>query len=313
MSSSASRSLKSSAKSLARSILGCLGSANYSGTKNKGRAEQEQLWIEIAEASTVTASGGVGSKVLELKDSRPLTQQIPQANVLENGYSAYEEKDWRSHFASKLSGRGLEIGPLHRPMVQHDGMQVEYIDRSTVAELREHYPELRDLPLVDPDIIGDAQSMDNVQDDQYNFVIAAHVIEHMRNPIKALKEWVRVTQSGGHIYMIVPDKRAIFDRPRVRTTLEHLILDFHRPSLVRDYEHFLDYAVHVHGKKGEAALKNADELAESDYSIHFHVFLPTDIMRMCRWFSEHVYPIRVLEGPVGSPRSDEFHLLIQKV
>ena len=287
-----------------------------SSDRRQSKLEQDQLWSEISKRSSVKSrakfSGKSSVQGMGLVSSSVLVEQIPQARVTENAYSAYEAADWRSHFASRLSGKGLEIGPLHRPMIRHDKMEIDYIDRCTVAELREHYPELRDLPLVEPDIIGDAQSLDNIEAESYDFVISAHVIEHMRNPIKAMKEWVRVLKPRGLIYMIVPDKRAIFDRPRVLTNLEHLILDYQRPSLVRDYEHFLDYAVHVHGKKGEAAIRNADELVESDYSIHFHVFLPSDILRMCQWFSENVFPIKVKEGPIGAPHSDEFHLLIEK-
>ena len=222
-----------------------------------------------------------------------------------------EAKDWRSYFASKLSGRGLEIGPLHRPMVKHWRMKIDYIDRSTVEELRHHYPELAALPLVEPDIIGDAQTLDNVADCSYNFLIAAHVIEHMKNPLRALNEWCRVVRPGGLIYLIAPDKRATFDINRVRTSLEHIVLDYILPSADRDYEHYLDFALRVHHKSGIEALDEADDLLRRDYSIHFHVFMPIDVLNLINWFSENVRPLKVLEGPVMSPGSDEFHFLLQ--
>ena len=134
----------------------------------------------------------------------------PQAVILEENLQAFEARDWRTHFASKLSGRGLEIGPLHRPMVRHGGMEVEYIDRCTVAELREHYPELGALDLIEPDIIGDAQTLDNIPENSYDFLISAHVIEHMKNPLYAMEVWCRSVKPGGLIYLIVPDKRVIF-------------------------------------------------------------------------------------------------------
>ncbi len=238
------------------------------------------------------------------------TTAIPQA-VIEDDTVLVEERDWRTHFASRLSGRGLEIGPLHRPMVKHWRMKIDYIDRLTVAELREHYPELNDLPLVEPTIIGDAQTLSNVDDVAYDFVIAAHVIEHMKNPILALNQWCRVVRPGGLIYLIAPDKRVTFDKLRVRTPLEHLILDYILPSDERDYEHYLDFAIRVHHKAGIEALDNADELIAKDYSIHYHVFIPVDILNVLQWFSANVRPITVLEGPVMSPGSDEFHYLIQ--
>jgi SAM-dependent methyltransferase len=247
-----------------------------------------------------------------LRAKKVLTE-IPQANILEENLQAFEIRDWRTHFSNQLSGKGLEIGPLHRPMVRHSGMEIDYIDRCSVKELREHYPELNDLPLVEPHIIGDAQTLDNIPDAEYDFVIAAHVIEHMKNPLAALEAWVRVTKNGGKVYLIVPDKRVIFDKHRVRTTLEHIILDYLKPSQERDYEHYLDYARFVHDKMGSDAIIEADRLIETDYSIHFHVFIPTDVINVLSWFNENVSKIEILEGPVMSPGSDEFHFMLKVI
>ena len=240
-----------------------------------------------------------------------ITPGIPLAEVTDSSLKAIEMRDWRTHFSNQLSGRGLEIGPLHRPMVKHDGMRVEYIDRCTVKELREHYPELNDLPLVEPDILGDAETLSSVPDAEYDFLISAHVIEHMKNPLGSLKQWCRVLKSGGLLYLIVPDKRVTFDKKRVRTTLGHIIKDYQSPSNERDYEHYLDYAIHVHDKDGNEALAEADRLITTDYSIHFHVFLPVDILRVLNWFSANVRPITIQEGPVMAPGSDEFHFLVR--
>jgi hypothetical protein len=236
---------------------------------------------------------------------------IPQASVHDGGVRSLEFRPWRQHFVSRLKGHGLEIGPLHRPMELHDGATVDYIDRCTVADLRAHYPELNDLPLVEPDVIGDAETMAGVPDGRYDFVIASHVIEHMRNPIGSIATWCRVVKPGGLIYLVAPDKRTIFDRHRVRTTLEHLVLDYRQPSRERDHEHFLDYAVHVDGKAGNEGLAHAEKLAASDYSIHFHVYMPSDIVRLLEWFAANVRPVEVVEGPSMEPAGDEFHVLVR--
>ncbi len=238
--------------------------------------------------------------------------QVPQAKIVEVELEAFDFKDWREHFSSKLSGDGLEIGPLHRPLQKHNSMNVQYIDRYSVADLRSHYPELNDLPLVEPDILGDASTLEGVQSEQFDFVVSAHVIEHMPNPIAAIENWLRVTRTGGLLYLIVPDKRVIFDKNRMRTTLEHLILDYQQPSKKRDFEHFLDYAIHVHEKTGKAAIEEAQKLFDEDYSIHFHVFVPTDVKNLLQWISENVCPLKVIEGPCMAPKSDEFHFLIEK-
>jgi SAM-dependent methyltransferase len=236
---------------------------------------------------------------------------IPQAVVVDESLEMLMERDWREYYSRRLTGKGLEIGPLHRPMVRHEGMVVDYIDRCTVKELREHYPELNDLPLVEPNIIGDAETLANIKDKTYDFVIAAHVIEHMRNPLFALEQWCRVLKPKGRVYLIVPDKRITFDRNRVRTNIEHIIQDYRSPSLERDFDHFIDYAVHVHKKSGSEAIAEAERLVKTDYSIHFHVFLPADILNLIDWFSANIRPVKVVKGPSMSPGSDEFHLLLQ--
>jgi len=50
-------------------------------------------------------------------------------------------------------------------------------------------------------------------------------------------------------------------------------------------------------------------LDQMGYSIHFHVFLPQDVLSLLHWFSENVRSLEVVEGPWKSPGSDEFHLL----
>lgn len=188
---------------------------------------------------------------------------------------------------------------------------MEYIDRYTVKQLRKHYPELKDLPLVEPNIIGDGETLSTIADESYDFLVSSHVIEHMKNPIGSLEHWCRILKPGGQIYLIVPDKRAIFDRHRVRTALEHIILDYKRPSDERDFEHCLDYAKFVHGHSGNDALAFADNIVKTNYSIHYHVFIPEDIVRLVQWFSANVRPLTFVEGPVMTPERNEFHLLLQ--
>jgi SAM-dependent methyltransferase len=240
-----------------------------------------------------------------------LKTAVSLAQVEEQGLERFQDTDWRQYFSLKLAGRGLEIGALHRPLQRHDEMTVEYFDRYTTAELRENYPELRGLPLVEADVIGEAETLESVADAEYDFVVAAHVLEHMKNPILALQHWCRVLRPGGLLYLVVPDKRLTFDRLRLRTSIEHLILDYLEPSEERDREHYLDYAVWVNKKSGRAAVQEAERLRESDYSIHFHVFLPSDVVELLAWFSHHVHPIELVEGPSMGTTADEFHLLIR--
>lgn len=221
-------------------------------------------------------------------------------------------QDWRKICSQMLHGRGLEIGPLQKPMITHAGMAMEYIDRFTVADLRAQYPELNELPLVEPNIIGDAETLAPVPNNCYDFLIAAHVIEHMKNPIGALSHWLRVIKPGGFLYLVVPDKRITFDVHRARTSLAHIILDYKNPSAERDFEHYLDFAFSPRNKTGDAAIQEAEDMVKTDYSIHFHTFIPSDVVRLLTWFSENVSPVYTILGPAKVPDSEEFHFVLKK-
>lgn len=218
----------------------------------------------------------------------------------------------RRRFVRRLSGRGLEIGALHLPMATGRRRQIEYVDRLPLQELRRQYPELNHLPLVAPDILDDAETLGTVPDGEYAFVIAAHLLEHMRNPLRALETWCRVLRPEGLIYLVVPHPRHSFDRLRSRTLVEHLILDYEQPSTERDYEHYLEHAVCVDHKRGRDALAHAASLQAWDYSIHFHVFEPDHLVRALTWFSANIRPIDIVNGPaIGLLNKGEFHLLLR--
>lgn len=217
----------------------------------------------------------------------------------------------RESFVQRLHGRGLDIGPLHRPMVTHPDMKMEYIDRFPVEKLREHYPELAEHELAGPLFIDDAETLARTNNGRYDFVVAAHVIEHMRNPLLAIKNWLRVMAEKRFLYLVVPDYRAIFDRDRPLTTLEHIVMDYKEPSTERDWQHYKEYARLVDKAPDVAA--HAFDLLNRDYSIHFHTFTPESMVRMLNYFDERVEPITIVRGPeYDQGDKHEFNILIRK-
>lgn len=53
---------------------------------------------------------------------------------------------------------------------------------------------------------GDAMLMKGVPDASYNFVHSSHCLEHLQNPVTALKNWVRICKPGGYLIVMVPDE-----------------------------------------------------------------------------------------------------------
>ena len=176
----------------------------------------------------------------------------------------------RKRLAAWLSGSGIEIGALSRPLEIPPNAYVKYVDRMTVPELRHHYPELADLPLVPVDIIGSAEDLSILPDGSVDFVIANHVLEHMQYPIRALQSCMRVLRTGGILYLALPDARAGIDHDRELTTIEHL-LDEHRNGAEANREsHYRDWCANA--EKRDDVDEFVRKEMEMDYSIHFHVW-----------------------------------------
>jgi ubiquinone/menaquinone biosynthesis C-methylase UbiE len=141
-----------------------------------------------------------------------------------------------------LEGTGIESGALHNPMpVDRRRAMVRYVDRLPLEEQRRHYPSLP-TTLVVPDIIGDADRLTPLADASQDFVIANHLLEHLPDPIGALKEWYRVLRPGGILFLAPPDKRLTFDKNRPRTTLAHLVADHRDPGEGSRFRHYEEYA-----------------------------------------------------------------------
>lgn len=187
-----------------------------------------------------------------------------------------------------LQGNGIEVGALHNPLQVPDWVTVKYVDRLSVADLKQQYPELAELPLVEVDILDDGERLASITDGSQDFVIANHFIEHCQDPIRAIENALRVLKSGGILYMGVPDKRFTFDQYRALTPIDHLLKDYHEGPAWSREAHFLDYAKHAYlayktAEEGQDDPRIAEEAARfmaMDYSIHFHVWTQAEILEL---------------------------------
>lgn len=74
-----------------------------------------------------------------------------------------------------------------------------------VSNYREFFPGMktvRDWDLPD----GDAQFMASVPNNSFDWVHSSHCLEHMHDPMEALKNWSRILKPGGHMILLVPDE-----------------------------------------------------------------------------------------------------------
>lgn len=53
---------------------------------------------------------------------------------------------------------------------------------------------------------GDATFMEGVEDNSYFTVHASHVLEHVNDPVTAVRNWYRILAPGGHLIVLVPHR-----------------------------------------------------------------------------------------------------------
>ena len=180
--------------------------------------------------------------------------------------------------ATFLRGEGIEIGALHQPLPLPGGAKATYVDRMRVADLRGHYPELADLPLIEPDVLDDGETLATFADASQDFVVANHFLEHCQNPIAALQTLLRVLKPDGVLFLAVPDKRFTFDVDRPATPIEHLIRDYTDGPEWSRHQHFEEWVRLVNKQPENRVDANVGYLMSIDYSIHFHVWRAVDLL-----------------------------------
>jgi predicted SAM-dependent methyltransferase len=172
-----------------------------------------------------------------------------------------------------LHGEGIEIGALHYPMTVAADAQVRYVDRLPVAKLREHYPELNHLDLVNVDILDDGEQLRRFPDDSLDFIIANHMLEHTENPLGTIRQHLRKVRHNGVLYYAIPDRRYGFDTERKLTSFWHLLLDDKVGPKLSRKRHFKEWVRYINKITDPVrARAQLAELMRVNYSIHFHVW-----------------------------------------
>ena len=163
----------------------------------------------------------------------------------------------RSSGYALVSGNGLEIGALHEPADLPKGVRVQYFDAVNEAQAAALFPEIPRERLVKVDHVGDLDhgGLGRFRDGAFDFVVANHVLEHVANPVKAVREIFRICRTGGIVILAIPDKDYTFDRGRQLTPWAHLWSDYVgdvRESSADHYESFLRSAApHVFSEPPE--------------------------------------------------------------
>jgi len=125
--------------------------------------------------------------------------------------------------------------------------------------------------------ICEATDLRPIQNSTYDCILASHCLEHIANPLRALREWKRVLKEDGLLLLVLPHKEGTFDWRRPTTTLAHMIEDYRNEVGEDDLTHLPEIlALHdlAKDKPGgtpeqfrQRCLENAQKRA-----MHHHVF-----------------------------------------
>lgn len=119
----------------------------------------------------------------------------------------------------------------------------------------------------------------------YDAVLSSHVLEHLANPLGALREWLRILRPGGHLLIVLPHMAGCADHRRALTPLEHLVSDELRATGEDDATH-LEEVMHVHDLKRDPTAVDRSALHARvldnlhNRTVHHHVFTARSALAM---------------------------------
>ena len=184
------------------------------------------------------------------------------------------------------AGSGLEIGPLHMPLVPRDAAEVAYLDlydRDRLYEshkinpniTRDNIPEI-DFPMWDGTRM---RTLDEAAKEgaPFEWALASHVVEHVPDLVAWLQQVEAVTTPDGALVLVVPDRRFTFDAHRPPTTIGQ-ILQAHEdgdttPSVRAVYDH------HRTAVTGDPKKLHRSGPSEAETSVHDIGYTKTQIER----------------------------------
>ena len=131
--------------------------------------------------------------------------------------------------------------------------------------------------------LREAYALTGIAEASYDAVLSSHCLEHLANPLAALREWRRIVRPGGHLLLALPDPARTFDHRRPVTKLAHLVSDYKKQTSEDDLTH-LEEVLALHDLDLDPAAGSAtafearcrDNLRHR--CLHHHVF-DLDLLR----------------------------------
>jgi SAM-dependent methyltransferase len=143
-----------------------------------------------------------------------------------------------SKYATQLEF-GLEIGASYRPTFpKQKNWNVKTLDHTNKTGLLEKYgslsvPKEKLDEIEEVDVVWNGKPYSEMFDknSKFDYVVAAHVIEHTEDLLDFFNQLSIILKEGGFIFLAVPDKKATFDFYRPISTIGDVILGSLNPKL----------------------------------------------------------------------------------
>ena len=154
--------------------------------------------------------------------------------------------------------------------------------------------------------ICDATDLKPIETSSYDSVLASHCLEHVANPIRALREWKRVLRPDGLLLLVLPHKDGTFDWRRPTTSLAHMVEDYCHDVGEDDLSH-LSEILELHDLQRDEAAGSRDNFHRrclqnfSNRAMHQHVFNTPTALRLVDYIG-----LQVIRVDVVKP----FHIII---
>jgi SAM-dependent methyltransferase len=219
--------------------------------------------------------------------------------------------DPRALVGLDLSGlKGLEIGPLHRPIISKSESEVYYLDHCSSDALRRKYADAPDVDIasiVELDFIADGRPFAELMaaTAPFDYVAASHVIEHVPDIVGWLLDVQSILKDGGALCLWNPDKRFTFDLHRRISSREEVAAAHAerrtRPGLrvIQDFYAYISEVPHAllwddYRRVKDVKYKFGTDVIESGWrrymageyvDIHCWVFTPWSFLDLIGWIT----------------------------
>lgn len=130
---------------------------------------------------------------------------------------------------------------------------------------------------------AEASDLSIIKDASYDFLISSNCLEHVANPIRALREWSRIMKPGGHIILVLPNKNSNFDHRRPTTKFDHLLEDYKNNVSEKDLTH-LNEILELHDLSRDPPAGDFESFKKrsldnfNNRTLHHHIF-DIDLMK----------------------------------